>query len=457
MTTRPYFTHKPSLMNRIFIPFLLPVLLLFGCQSGKPGQSASGNEIYYPPPDSSGGWRILSDPAEIRRMTGIDKARLDSAFDFIRTTTKNGGLLVMRHGYLVYENYFGKGRREAHPNLGSCGKSFTGVAAGIMLGEYPGSFPDGLDQKVFTPEYLPEKFFPLADPRMADITLGQLLSFSSGIRGLNPGYIDGKPVNIGEPGPDGWYAMVDDYALGLKEGEINGVPFTTRTLWTNPGGGYSYSTASTQIVSIIIRRITGMELEDYVAQHLARPLGWQSWSYGYHYQPQVSHTPGGGGICLRSTDMLRFCYTLLHGGRWDGRQIIPADFVQKAEKASPYNPHFPFSMQFNVNTTGYYDGVPRDAFWKPGSGGHCFYVIPSLDLIVWKMGGRDGQYSRNDTGLPEPDPLPDAIPPLPEKKEFHGDVYHETIRLVLLSTHRREACSSSPLIHKGTGERSVSS
>ena len=56
-------------------------------------------------------------------------------------------------------------------------------------------------------------------------------------------------------------------------------------------------------------------------------------------------------------------------------------------------------MQFDVNTDGDIPELPRDAFWKRGSGGHCFYIVPSLDLVVWKLGGRDFQYHPNNTGL----------------------------------------------------------
>ena len=42
---------------------------------------------------------------------------------------------MVRHGYLVYERYFGRGHREALPELASCGKAFTSVAVGIMLKE----------------------------------------------------------------------------------------------------------------------------------------------------------------------------------------------------------------------------------------------------------------------------------------------------------------------------------
>jgi CubicO group peptidase (beta-lactamase class C family) len=352
-----------------------------GAQPDTPPQAEA--RTYFPRPDSSGGWRTVTDPQDIRRVTGIQKGKLDDAFNFIRTTTRNGGLLVARHGYHVYEEYFGKGQRDATPNPGSCGKSFTSIAVGILMAERPDLFSEGLKQKIFTATYLPAKAFPLPDPRMADITLGQLLAFSAGIRGNNPVYVNGDASAIDPPGPDGWYAMVDEYALGLEDGEINGKPFSTSTLWCEPGGGYSYASASIHIASIMLRHISGMELEEYLDKHVADHLGWGRWGYGYKYASRVNHTPGAGGIALRSTDMLRFCYMLLRDGRWGEKQVVPRELVQHGSKKSPFNPHFPYSLQFNVNTGGEIPSLPRDAYWKTGSGGHCLYVVPSLDLVVW--------------------------------------------------------------------------
>ena len=383
----------------------------------------SGEEVYFPPPDSLGGWRTLTDARDIQKIAGMDLAKLHEAFEFVRTSTKNGGLLVVRKGWLVYEQYFGLGQREATPNLGSCGKSFTSIAVGILMNKRPDLFPEGLDQKIFRPGYLPSKAFPLPDARMADIKLGQLLAFSAGIRGNNPVYVYGKSGTIDPAGPDGWQAMVDDYALGLEEGHGEGRPFSTRTLWCEPGEGYSYASASIHIASIMLRHIEGVELQTFLQSAIAEPLGWGRWGFGYRNYPLVKHTPGAGGIALRSTDMLRFVYLLLREGKWEEQQIVPIDFVRQASRASSYNPHFPYSLQFNVNTNGEQDELPRDAFWKTGSGGHCFYVVPSLDLVVWKLGGRDGQYSRNNTHLPEPELLPGAIPATDEV----SDDYHNYI------------------------------
>ena len=387
---------------------------------------------YFPPSDAEGGWRTLTDANDVKKMTGIDRKKLDDAFDFIRTTTRNGGLLVVRHGYLVYENYFGKGQRDATPNLGSCGKSFTSIAVGILMEERPDLFPKGLDQKIFTPEYMPPMAFPLPDPRMADIKLGQLLAFTAGIRGNNPVYVNGTPSTIDPPGPDGWAALVDEIALGLEEHETSKDLFSTKTLWCEPGGGYSYATASIHDASIMLRHVTGKEIDDYIRVHLAEPLGWGRWGFGYKNMKRLKHIPGGGGIAVRSTDMLRFCYMLLHEGRWRNKQLVPKEYVAHASKESPYNPHFPYSLQFNVNTGGRKPSIPRDAYWKSGSGGHCLYVVPSLDLIVWKLGGRDAQYLPENTHLPVPDPLPSPLPAIDDGKAHDvQEDYVTTLKLVI--------------------------
>src|SRR6202046_3780830 len=149
---------------------------------------------YFPPPDSQGGWRTITDPAKVLETAGMDVQKLDYAFEYASRSSQHGGLLVVRHGYLVYEKYYGKGSRMAAPVVASCAKAFTSIACGIMLHEYKDKFPLGLDTKVFTQTYLPEAF-PLDDPRKADITLGQLLSMASGLHGegSNPGFVNGVP------------------------------------------------------------------------------------------------------------------------------------------------------------------------------------------------------------------------------------------------------------------------
>ena len=74
---------------------------------------------YYPPPDSAGGWRTLKDGSQIRKVAGMDLKRLEQAFQHTTRTSQHGGLLVLRHGWLVYENYYGKCARDVTPSTAS--------------------------------------------------------------------------------------------------------------------------------------------------------------------------------------------------------------------------------------------------------------------------------------------------------------------------------------------------
>lgn len=378
-----------------------------GCASATPTAQAVGSSepwrIYFPQPDSKGGWRRAATADEVRELAGLDLQQMNAAFEKHSASTKNGGLLVVRHGWLAFERYFGHGCREATPNLGSCGKPFTSIAVGILMAEHPELFSEGLDQKVFTPLYLPAEVFPLTDPVKSQIKLGQLLAFSAGIRGNSPGSVRGRAVVLNPPGPDGWQAMVDAVAAGKRDIVVDGRNTSTATLWCEPGEGFSYASSSIHLGSMIVRHISGMELEEFVRTRLAEPMGWGPFTYGYKHAKEVTHTPGGGGIAVRATDMLRFGYLLLHQGQWNDEQVVPADYVRHCSQQSPYNPHSPYSLQFDVNSDGHAPGLPRDTFWKTGSGGHVLYVVPSLDLVVWRFAGRDNQYIQSNTGVTMPE------------------------------------------------------
>jgi CubicO group peptidase (beta-lactamase class C family) len=360
---------------------------------------------YFPPPDSQGGWRTLKDAGQIRALAGMDAARLDRAFDLTQRCSQNGGLLVVRHGYLVFESYFGRAHRNANPDMASTGKAFTSIACGIMLHEFHDKIPDGLDTKVFTTRYLPEAF-PLDDPRRSEITLGQLLCMTAGYNGEGQapvGIVHGNAEPM-KPAPGQDIRNLDMSSIRTR-------------LWTDPGAGYSYSSPSPHVASIVLRHVTGMELQDYIRERLAKPMGWGDWGYCLHRgNYDMPHANGAGSIALHATDVLRFGYCLLHHGMWRDAQLVPADYIARCNKPSPYNPHCPFSLQFEHNSDGHVCGAPRDAFYKSGAGGFGIFIVPSLDLVIYKLGGNNGQYDPELTGIPltfKPDTSRDDWKPIP--------------------------------------------
>lgn len=387
---------------------------LLSCLAFALGCGLVAKDDYFPPPDKDGGWRKLEDAAQIRKIAGMDLARLHQAFEFEKETSQHGGLVVVRHGYLVYEKYFGKGNREANPDMASIGKAFTSVSCGIMLKEKHDQIPDGLETKVFTQKYLPQAF-PLDDAAKAEIKLGQLLSMSAGLHGEggNPGIVNGVNQKLEPVARAAGPADQDLIALHTP-------------LWTKPGAGYSYASSSPHIASIVLRNLTGMEMQQYIQEKLAGPMGFGAWGYALHRNgTTVPHTPGGGSIALRATDAVRFPYLLLQHGRWGNRQLVPADYVAMCGKPSPYNPHSPMGFMFEVNADGHVFGAPRDAYFKSGSGGSAIYVVPSLDLAIYKMSATDAQLNPELTGIPlayTPDHSRDNWKPLPHDQFHDGPV-----------------------------------
>jgi len=351
-------------------------------------------DAYFPVPDREGGWRAATTTETCRDLAGMDLGKLEPAYIITERSTAHGGLLVVHNGYLCFERYFGRASRNGNPDMASTGKAFCSIACGIMLNEFKEKIPDGLATKVFTETYLPEAF-PLNDPRKAEITLGQLLCMTGGYWGEGQapsGYVKG------EPKPQPLKPVKGQDIRDLDKSSLD-VP-----LWCDPGQGYSYSSPSPHIASIVLRHVTGMELKDYIDTRLAKPQGWGAWDYCLHRGDFVMpHANGAGSTALHATDVMRFGYCLARGGKWKDQQIVPLDYIQKCQTWSPDNPHTPFSLQWEHNADGHVAGAPRDAFWKSGANGFCLYVVPSLDLVIYKLGGKDGQYDPTLTRIPQPE------------------------------------------------------
>jgi len=373
-------------MRHALLPLLSVSVLL---------SSVHAADDYFPPPDASGGWREAKTAAACRDLAGMDLVQLEPAYTLTERSTAHGGLLVLRKGYLCYEGYFGRASRNCNPDMASTGKAFCSIACGIMLEEFKTKIPEGLKTKVFTQTYLPQAF-PLNDPRKAEITLGQLLSMSAGYWGEGQtatGYVKCNPL------PQQLKPVKGQDIRNLDQSSLQ-VP-----LWCAPGAGYSYSSPSPHIASIVLRNVTGMELKDYIHERLAKPQGWGGWDYCLHRGDFIMpHANGAGSTALHATDALRFGYCLARNGKWKDQQLVPPDYIKKCQTWSTDNPHTPFSLQWEHNADGHVAGAPRDAFWKSGAGGFCLYVVPSLDLVIYKLGGKTGQYDPTLTRIPQPEP-----------------------------------------------------
>jgi CubicO group peptidase (beta-lactamase class C family) len=199
-----------------------------------------------------------------------------------------------------------------------------------------------------------------ADPRLARITLDDLLTMRSGIE---------------------WHESdrpFDDTNTTLQlEASEDWIQFTLdQPMDADPGEKWVYSSGGSHLMSGIIRSATGRFIDEYAEEHLFGPLGITD----YHWKKTPKGYPDTeGGLYLEAESLAKIGYLFLRGGEWDGERILPADWVAAATAR----------RVDRVNTAGTGYGYQ---WWRPdrsgidvwaglGFGGQLLFVVPEYDLI----------------------------------------------------------------------------
>ena len=94
-------------------------------------------------------------------------------------------------------------------------------------------------------------------------------------------------------------------------------------LWSAPGGGYSYSSQSPHVASIVLRHLIGMEMQEYISEKLAKPMGWGVGLrlHRGEYHPAACARRRDTAVRVHRRAALR--YLLLHKGQW-GQEAVGA-------------------------------------------------------------------------------------------------------------------------------------
>lgn len=284
----------------------------------------------------------------VRTTRGFDGALLDSVYARASELPRLRSLLIARHGELFLEEYFAGTRPEDLANIKSASKSVISALVGIAIAE--GEL-EGVDQPVlpFFKQYLGED----ADPQKREITIGHLLSMQSGLRSTSSG-------RYGE-----WVSSSNwiQYAI-------------TQPMVDEPGGRMQYSTGSSHLLSAILTEATGQSTLEYMREKLAEPLSIElrPWTQ----DPQGIFL-GGNNMHMRPREMLRFGELYRKGGRWEGQQLLPVEWIETSwtpRTRSRYSGHrYGYGWWFREMR-----GHRVHFAW--GHGGQFIFVVPSLELTV---------------------------------------------------------------------------
>nr|WP_170240734.1 serine hydrolase [Rhodoligotrophos appendicifer] len=258
-------------------------------------------------------------------------------------------LIIAKDGDVVGEQAYGGASLSAPRNIKSASKSVVSALVGIAIDK--GVLSD-TDQKIapLLKRDLPQD----ADPRLEDVTIGNLLSMQAGLgRTSGPNY--GR-----------WVSSANWVRSALAQ------PFAD-----DPGGQMLYSTGSTHLLSAILTRETGRSTFALAQDWLGPVDGFaiSAWAR----DPQGVYL-GGNEMAMRPSSLLAFGELYRNGGKTpEGQQVVPAAWIQQSWQQRT-------TSRYNGDGYGYGWFLRRiadhDVRYAWGYGGQMLYIIPSLELTV---------------------------------------------------------------------------
>lgn len=277
--------------------------------------------------------------------------------------------LVAQNGQILHEQYWDGYNAESYSNSFSMAKSIIGLLVGIALEEgHIGSLDEPAGK--YLPAYQKGK--------NSALTIRHLLTMSSG---LNWDESYGSPFSVTT---QAYYG--DDIPSLINSLEIT----------SPPGEQWNYLSGNTQLLAAVLENATGRKVSDYASEKLWVPLGTASpalWSLDKANGTEKAY------CCFNSNarDFARLGQLVLNGGRWNGRQLVPEQYLQQAftpatslvdEDGNP------------VDYYGYHWWIAnykgKQIPYARGILGQYIFIIPEKQAVVVRLGHqRDATYEQN--------------------------------------------------------------
>lgn len=293
----------------------------------------------------AGDWQTASPEAEgmsSRELAGLVTFGISNGMD---------SLLVVRHGRIVAEACYAPFAAGLKHRVNSVTKSVIASLVGIALKE--GQIKS-LDQPVL--DFFPERQFANTDERKKAMTLHHLLDMTSGLDWNEPMSSSRFPSIVALERSRDWVKFILDHPM-IRD----------------PGTAFDYNSGNPHLLSAILSKVTGRSALDYAREKLFGPLGIED--VLWRHDPQGFST-GGFGLYLRPRDMARLGTLWLHDGVWEGRRLLPANWIDTVRHATTkIGPGLRYANLF-------WSIPPRDVFMAVGFHRQLIVMMPSLDIVA---------------------------------------------------------------------------
>jgi CubicO group peptidase (beta-lactamase class C family) len=156
-----------------------------------------------------------------------------------------------------------------------------------------------------------------------------------------------------------------------------------------PGTFWYYNNWDFNVLGEVYQRLTGYSVFQAFEHQLARPLGFQDFDPMKHasfgYDPDAPRFPAYN-LWLSARDMARFGQLYLQKGLWQGRQILPADWVALSTRLTSRTGRSGVLSGYGYLWWGDIDaaasGLPPGSYVAAGNGGRFIVVMPAIDVVV---------------------------------------------------------------------------
>lgn len=257
-------------------------------------------------------------------------------------------LMIVRHGQVVAEGWWGPYAADEPHMMFSLSKSFTSTAVGIAVAE--GKLK--VDDPVLG--FFPDEAPAAPGSNLKAMRVRDLLTMSTG------------------------HHDEDIQKFPYQSDESVVKAFLARPVAHKPGTFFFYNTPASYMLSAIVQKVTGQAVLDYLRPRLFEPLGianptWDASKQGV--------SMGGFGLSVRTEDIARFGQLYLQKGQWQGKQLVPADWVETATSRLMSNGSSPasdweqgYGYQFWRSRHGFYRG--------DGAHGQFCLILPQYDTVI---------------------------------------------------------------------------